>query len=404
LKCDPLALVVAIQASHGLLLSQQHWLVLSILLPQSNTSSVSTGRSSGAGAAPLNGRKCYCCQGDQLVRDCPVHAPVDATGPAASRSGNQCQKPPLAAWKYIKPMDFTIPCVDANGKTWKFCTTCKCRATQTIGIYQLSHWDSEHVDNFCRPGSTPAAILAPLRDTSEAPPEVPVAAPSSTAPQGKITSVANPNPIPLGPLDVTVCPLLSANDAHAIYQIELTGMWCASVDDPTISVDAMFQAQLYCSIVDSPVAADATITMTGPSPSVFERESVHVLLVATVAEDVICDDSDDDDDVTVVTMFPDPDQVDHNDTDGMHYPSTDDVDDSSYDDTSATDNNVDDVASNRIADMLDPTDPWSILSDAVRYGLETLPPDDFYDAMEVETPVTVFKGTKFYGWIDPPLV
>ena len=96
-------------------------------------------------------------------------------------------------------------------------------------------------------------------------------------------------------------------------------MWCSSVDDPTISADAMLQAQLYCSIVDSPAAADATIT---PSPSIFERESVHVLFVATVAEDVICDHIDDDDDVTVVTMFPDPDRVDHNDPDGLDYPST----------------------------------------------------------------------------------
>jgi hypothetical protein len=46
-KFGPLALVATIQASHGLLLSQQHWPALSALLPQSNTSSsVSTGGSS----------------------------------------------------------------------------------------------------------------------------------------------------------------------------------------------------------------------------------------------------------------------------------------------------------------------------------------------------------------------
>jgi hypothetical protein len=218
------------------------------------------------------------------------------------------------------------------------------------------------------------------------------------------SSVAKPSPIPL--------VLRMSRFVQCILQtmltilIKLSLRVCgASVDDPTISADAMFQVQLYCAIVDSSATADVIIKMTGPSPSVFERENVHALLAETVAEDVICDDSDNDDIVIVVTMFPDPDQVNHNDTDAVDYPSTDDDDDSCYDDTSATDNEDDDDASDRNADVLDPTDPWSILSDAVCYDqLETLPPDEFYDAMEVETQVTVCKGTEFAHPIDPPLI
>ena len=58
-KCGPLALIATIWASHGMLLSQQHWLASAASLPQSNNSSVPTSGSSGAGTAPLNGRKFY---------------------------------------------------------------------------------------------------------------------------------------------------------------------------------------------------------------------------------------------------------------------------------------------------------------------------------------------------------
>ena len=75
------------------------------------------------------------------------------------------------------------------------------------------------MNNYRRPGSTPAANPAALSDTSEAPPEVPPA----TAPQGNLTSVANPNPIPPGPPDVTV--RFATDEAQDIDEIEFTGMW-----------------------------------------------------------------------------------------------------------------------------------------------------------------------------------
>ena len=239
-KYGPLAIVATIQAAHGILLSQHRWPSLVLSLPQSNNSSVSPG---GSTPAALNGRKYFRRQVDHLVKDCPVPAPAGtATGTGSSGTSTQRQKTPLAAWKYIKPTDLTVPRVDANGKTWKFCTKCKCWATGAVRIYHLRHYDIEHVDNCRRPGSTPAANPAVSSDTSEAPPEVPSAT-TPTAPKGNLTSVANPNPIPPGPPDVTV--RFATEEAHDIDEIEFTSMWCAIVDDDIeVPASEMFQVQL----------------------------------------------------------------------------------------------------------------------------------------------------------------
>ena len=380
-KYGPLALVAAIQASHGMLLSQQRWPALAASLPQSNNSSVST-KPAGTGTGATNGRKCYRCQGDHLVRDCPQPAPANEKS-----GGTGKPKPPLAAWKYIKPTVLTVPRVDSNGKIWKFCTKCKCRATGTIGIYQLSHWNAEHVDNYRRPGSTPAANPASSGDTSEAPPEVPDAS-STTAPEGNLTSVANPNPIPPGPPDVTIRPLEEATDAHDIDEIEFTGMWCAAVDDTEFVADALMSpVQLYCTMVDFPVAADASICMT--SAPVFERENVRDLVVETVDEECL-DVEDDDDDVTVITMFSDPDRVDHSDDDAMDYPSSDE------------DEDAEDDASTYSDDEFEEAHPWSTLTDSVRYDLEHPPEEDeFYDTTEVEEVPTMHKGYEYFDAIAP---
>ena len=148
-----------------------------------------------------------------------------------------------------------------------------------IGIYQLSHYDSEHVHKYRRPGSTPGANPAASSDTLEAPPEVPVSA-GATAPQSNLTSVANPNPIPPGPPDVTV---RLEDDAHNIDQIEFTGMWCAMVDDTDVLPSDMFQVQLYCTSVDSDITADAAITST--PRIIVESENVSDFCVETVVDD-----------------------------------------------------------------------------------------------------------------------
>jgi hypothetical protein len=138
------------------------------------------------------------------------------------------------------------------------------------------------VDNYRRPGSTPAATPASSGDSSEARPEVPDAS-VTTAPQSNLTSVANPNPIPPGPPDVTVFQAQVADEAHDLDEIEFTGMWCAPVDDATSADALLYSVQLYCTMADCSVDADATITRL--SSPVFEREIVDELVVETVEED-----------------------------------------------------------------------------------------------------------------------
>ena len=102
---------------------------------------------------------------------------------------------------------------------------------------------------------------------------------------------------------------------------------------------------------------------------------------------MIADGGNDDDAITVVTMFPDPDRIDRTDDDDH----TDDDDDSFFDDELSCD------------DATVPH-PWDTLSTAVRYDLEHPPHnDEFYNALEVAAPVTIYKEIEFFDPIDPPL-
>ena len=152
----------------------------------------------------------------------------------------------------------------------------------------------------------------------------------------------------------------------------------------------MYPVQLYCTMVDHSVDADASIRMT--SAPVFERENVRELAVETVDEE--CLDVEDDDDVTVVTMFPDPDCVDRSDDDTIDYPSSEEEDtDDGEDDESVYDD-----------DDFEDAHLWSTLTDSVRYDLEHPPEEDeFYDAVEVEEVPTVHKGIEYFDAIAPQI-
>jgi hypothetical protein len=114
----------------------------------------------------------------------------------------------LAAWKYLEPKDLTKPLVE-DGKEWKFCTKCKCRKTDKVGIYQLSHFDSEHIDNYSGPN------------------------------EGNLASVH----VPLGiPAATTKDPSKNTDDDGDDDEddIEFVGAWCAPVvsfADPDLTPD-----------------------------------------------------------------------------------------------------------------------------------------------------------------------
>jgi hypothetical protein len=113
----------------------------------------------------------------------------------------------LAAWKYLEPKDLTKPLIE-DGKEWKFCSKCKCRKTDRMGIYQLSHFDSEQIENYMPPT------------------------------QGNPASVQDS--VPLGIPAVTTKDPSAALHESDDDDIELVGAWCAPVisfADPDLTPD-----------------------------------------------------------------------------------------------------------------------------------------------------------------------
>jgi hypothetical protein len=300
----------------------------------------------------------------------------------------------LTAWQYVRPPDLTVPGIDAQGHQWKCCSICKCRTTNTVGICQLSHFDAEHIDNYRRPTPTPPAV--PL-------PPAPAPVPDATAPRSSMTSVANPNPIPPGPPDVS--PQNPELD-HDLDELQFTGMWCTTVD-------ALFSADASatCYIPDDHILAResvnvrADVVLIAPdriasahvalpdhivlAPSIIKRE--RVALRDDIGDDIDSEDDDDDDDSYTTTMactfFGDV----HDDTTvDIDYPTTDDEDD----DESTVDTISDD-------DLV--SDPDSVTA-AVRFDIalaqSLLSENGFYDAVETCPVNTFYQGFEFFDAVS----
>jgi hypothetical protein len=50
------------------------------------------------------------------------------------------------AWKYVESKDLNSTITEVQGRTEKFCTKFVCLYTKRIGMYTLSHGESEHID------------------------------------------------------------------------------------------------------------------------------------------------------------------------------------------------------------------------------------------------------------------
>jgi hypothetical protein len=77
---------------------------------------------------------------------------------------------PLAAWKKIRPFDLTKPHEDNAGQKWMVCTKCKDFSTGKKGIFNLSHFDVDHKENYKTAPQAPTE-LTPATTTTPAAPE-----------------------------------------------------------------------------------------------------------------------------------------------------------------------------------------------------------------------------------------
>ena len=203
-ELGPFALLATIQQACSRLLSFQYWPVLSSKLSESNNAA--------ANIKPLDSgsdRKCFRCSGDHHVLDSPKKAADKKDKEKKSGGGKDDANAPVAkkpksdelpAWRYLEPKDLKVPRVD-NGRSWKFCTKCKCKKSGKIGLYILSHFDPEHEDNW----------VPPKNEGNLAAVDVPLNIPEAT--------VVDPS-------------LLAIGDDIEFQDL---GAWCASVDPSGIS-------------------------------------------------------------------------------------------------------------------------------------------------------------------------
>ena len=192
----PLALIGNVNDTYG------RWPALATKLPQSNHASKDNR------ATPAADVKCFRCQGPHHIKDCPKKGkPADSSKeePDAKKPKKEKDKE-LPAWRYLEPKDLTKALKDGDGREWKFCTKCKCKKSQKIGVYQLSHFDAEHVDTFVHPNSG-AGVSAPV------PTKV-----------GNLAAVNDPSRIPSMPY---VDP---PEDYDSSHDVTFMGAWCTSVD------------------------------------------------------------------------------------------------------------------------------------------------------------------------------
>ena len=228
-RLGPLGIIATLQEAYGTLMSEHDWPALATKLPQSNNATKIKGE-----PRENTSHKCFRCKKNHLLKDCPLkkertnEEDIDAkdTDPA-HKFRNAGSNRELSAWKYIEPKDLNRPVKYDDGREWKFCTKCKCRHTNRIGIYQLSHFDSEHVDNY----------QAPCREGNLA------------------VTITDPNPIPAGPPEFTTSePEASFNEPDP-HEMTFLGMWCTPVE--TFNVKGEF--------FSAPTNDDIAVSLEPPS-------------------------------------------------------------------------------------------------------------------------------------------
>jgi hypothetical protein len=158
----------------------------------------------------------------------------------------------LASWKYIQPNDITKTYPDDDKKEWKFCTKCKCRATNTTGIFQLSHFDAYNQDGF-----RPHANLSHLNDgVPEGTPLVTTKEPDEKEEDEDdilFTDSVWCCIVPNTPDSDTTCVTPKANSPNCETKLST---WCCVNDE----VEVVYADSAWCCVIPNAPASDTTFT------------------------------------------------------------------------------------------------------------------------------------------------
>ena len=259
-KLGPIGLISTLHEIYGRLLTDHDWPALATKLPQSNNATAPAAGSSTTSVSKGAGEKreiiCFRCKGSHHIKDCPQpskgknkdrdgdkDAATSSDAPAAKKI-----KTALPAWRYIEPKDLTIPVIDAD-KKYKFCTKCICRHTGKKGLYLLSHFDSEHQDNFVPP--------VPANESNLAAVDVPLGIPAAT----------------------TRDPTSVSSDEDD--DIEFQGAWCASVST-SAAATAFADSSIF---VESPLdLLDEDVDSPAPAPHGLSDADLAYLRALTPIE------------------------------------------------------------------------------------------------------------------------
>jgi hypothetical protein len=162
-KYGPIDLIAWLQREHTDLIKDHEWPSLASKLPQSNYVSNNNG-----GSDHVDTRTCYKCNKvGHIATYCPDKTEKTSHVSHTKKSepvGAAREAKVLASWKYIKPTDISVIHKDEEGREWKFCTKCKCKATSKKGFFKLTHLDSEHNDEHWKTYKNIEANLTKIHD------------------------------------------------------------------------------------------------------------------------------------------------------------------------------------------------------------------------------------------------